>query len=101
MVAMVDETKYLTRIAPFGVRMPPSLKARVEAAAKANNRSMNMEIVAVLEEKFPDPAAALDMVPFMVRWMRENAAHVDAMSPAYADFLKMAADAYFRQLSED
>lgn len=50
---MADESKYPTRIAPYGLRMPPELKERVEAAAKANNRSMNAEIVATLEEKYP------------------------------------------------
>ncbi|WP_083799112.1 Arc family DNA-binding protein [Roseobacter sp. AzwK-3b] len=39
---------------PYGLRMPPSLKERVKAAAKANNRSMNAEIVAALEDKFPE-----------------------------------------------
>lgn len=37
---------------PYGLRMPPDLKARVKAAAEANNRSMNAEIVARLEESF-------------------------------------------------
>lgn len=41
--------------APYGLRMPPDLKARVKAAAEANNRSMNAEIVALLEERFPAP----------------------------------------------
>lgn len=51
-----DDSAGLTRdIAPFGVRMPAALKERVQAAAKVNNRSMNAEIVAVLEEKFPAP----------------------------------------------
>lgn len=51
-----DDSGPLTRdIAPFGVRMPPALKDRVQAAAKANNRSMNAEIVATLEEKYPAP----------------------------------------------
>lgn len=40
----------MANIAPFGLRMQPDLKARIEAAAKANNRSMNAEIVARLEE---------------------------------------------------
>jgi hypothetical protein len=35
--------------------MPPDLKERVKVAAKANNRSMNAEIVATLEEKYPGP----------------------------------------------
>jgi predicted transcriptional regulator len=44
----------LTRdIAPFGVRMSPELKERVSLAAKANNRSMNAEIVATLEAAYP------------------------------------------------
>lgn len=38
--------------------MPPDLKARVKAAAEANNRSMNAEIVATLEEKYPPPSLA-------------------------------------------
>lgn len=37
---------------PYGLRMPPDLKARVKAAAEANNRSMNAEIVARLENSF-------------------------------------------------
>ncbi len=39
-------------IAPFGLRMLPELKQRVEAAAQENNRSMNAEIVARLEQTF-------------------------------------------------
>lgn len=39
--------------------MPAGLKGRVEAAAKANNRSMNAEIVATLEEKYPATAASM------------------------------------------
>jgi hypothetical protein len=34
------------------LRLPPDLKARVEAAAEESNRSMNGEIVARLEESF-------------------------------------------------
>lgn len=52
---MADESKYPTRIAPYGLRMPPELKARIEAAAQAHDRSLHTEIVAALEEKFPPP----------------------------------------------
>lgn len=49
-----DDSPAFTRdIAPFGVRMPPDLKERVQAAAKVNNRSMNAEIVATLEREYP------------------------------------------------
>lgn len=49
---MVDESRYPTRIPPYGLRMPPELKERVQAAAEANNRSMNAEIVSRLEATF-------------------------------------------------
>ena len=37
----------------FMVRMPEGMRERIAEAAKANNRSMNAEIVARLEESFP------------------------------------------------
>lgn len=37
----------------FQVRMPPGMRDRIAAAATANNRSMNSEIVAALEERYP------------------------------------------------
>lgn len=40
----------MREIAPFGVRMSPELKARLEAAAKINGRSLNAEVVARLQE---------------------------------------------------
>lgn len=42
-------------IAPFGVRMPPDLKTRLEAAAKINVRSLNAELVARLEQSLAAP----------------------------------------------
>lgn len=50
-----DDSKLTRDIAPFGVRMPADLKSRVAASAAANNRSMNAEIVATLQEKYPEP----------------------------------------------
>jgi len=58
---MADESKYPTRIAPYGLRMPDDLKGRVQTAADANNRSMNAEIVATLEEKYPAPKQDLSL----------------------------------------
>lgn len=66
-----DDSRPLTRdLAPFGVRLPPDLKSRIHAAAEANNRSMNAEIVATLEKTYPPPtdpaaerfAAAFEMI---------------------------------------
>lgn len=39
-------------IAPFGLRMLPELRQRIEAAAAESGRSMNAEIVARLEASF-------------------------------------------------
>lgn len=44
--------KPVANIAPFGLRMQPPLKAKVEEAARENARSLNAEIVARLEESF-------------------------------------------------
>lgn len=53
---MSEERTPTANIAPFGLRMQPELKERVEKAAKVNNRSMNAEIVATLEDKYPPPS---------------------------------------------
>ncbi|MBU3825182.1 MAG: Arc family DNA-binding protein [Candidatus Oceanisphaera merdipullorum] len=39
-------------IAPFGVRMPPELKDKVEKAAKTAGRSINAEIIHRLQQSF-------------------------------------------------
>ncbi len=39
----------MANIPPFGLRMQPDLKARVEEASRANNRSLNAEIIDRLE----------------------------------------------------
>lgn len=37
-------------IAPFGLRMPEELKEKIAERAKSNGRSMNAEIVQILED---------------------------------------------------
>lgn len=39
----------------FVLRLPKGMRDRIRVAAEANNRSMNAEIVAALEEKYPAP----------------------------------------------
>ena len=39
----------------FIVRLPDGMRERIRLAADRNNRSMNAEIVATLEEKYPEP----------------------------------------------
>lgn len=51
----------------FLLRMPDGLRARVKAAAEKNNRSMNAEIAATLEEAYP--ANGFDFATFMEEWM--------------------------------
>lgn len=47
-----DDGILMSRITPFGLRIQPVLKARIETAAKANNRSMNAEIIGVLDRHY-------------------------------------------------
>ncbi|MFC4731735.1 Arc family DNA-binding protein [Salipiger abyssi] len=44
----------------YMLRLPDGMRDRIKLAAEANGRSMNSEIVAVLEEKFPAPITADD-----------------------------------------
>jgi len=39
----------------FIIRLPEGLRERIRLAADNNNRSMNAEVVALLEEKYPQP----------------------------------------------
>ena len=41
------------------LRLPDGMRDRIKAAADANNRSMNAEIVATLEQKYPPPRVDL------------------------------------------
>jgi hypothetical protein len=45
----------------FRLRIPAELKARIEHAATTNGRSVNAEIVAALEQKYPDPMWMVDL----------------------------------------
>ncbi|MBF7978129.1 Arc family DNA-binding protein [Rahnella sp. LAC-M12] len=44
--------KGASQIAPFGLRMPEELKDKISESAKTNGRSMNAEIVSILEGHF-------------------------------------------------
>jgi hypothetical protein len=48
------ENENIQDIAPFGVRMPSELKAKIKNAAKENKQSMNAEIVKRLESSFTE-----------------------------------------------
>ncbi|SES08681.1 Arc family DNA-binding protein [Sphingobium sp. YR768] len=70
------------RIAPFGLRLPPALKARVQKSADDANRSLNAEIIARLESSFEGPS-------------REE---YDAMKKWTQDILKTALDVAVEQI---
>lgn len=51
----MKEDDLIRNINPFGLRMQPALKARIEEEAKKNHRSINAEITARLEESLGLP----------------------------------------------
>jgi plasmid stability protein len=52
----------------FIIRLPDGMRDRIRIAAEANNRSMNAEIVAVLEEKFPAPVPTQSVEDILKQW---------------------------------
>lgn len=63
-----DIHKYPSQLAErFQVRMPDGLRDRIAEAAKANNRSMNSEIVARLQMTFDDPPSQETIEKVMAR----------------------------------
>lgn len=40
----------------FMIRLPEGMRERIKSVAEKNGRSMNAEVVALLEEKFPPPS---------------------------------------------
>lgn len=56
-------------VVPLMVRVPEDLRDRIKAAADANGRSQNSEIVATLEEKYPAPTD-FDFGSFLTIWSR-------------------------------
>lgn len=84
-----DDSQQLTRdIAPFGVRMPADLKERVQAAAKANGRSTNAEIVATLEEKYPAGLTREQVLEFFKDMVKSGRMDESAMATVEASLSK-------------
>ena len=52
---IMSESENRTLQDKFMLRLPDGMRERIKAVAEANNRSMNSEIVATLEEKYPAP----------------------------------------------
>ncbi|AYF00464.1 Arc family DNA-binding protein [Paracoccus yeei] len=52
----------------FMLRLPDGMRDRIKVAAERNNRSMNAEIVASLEEKYPAPTPEEEHFYEVARW---------------------------------
>lgn len=64
----------------FVLRLPDGMRDRIKAAAEANNRSMNAEIVATLEEKYPAPKKSpMDPISWMWAILKAPEDKQDAM----------------------
>lgn len=72
---MTDRSSYPSEQADkFLVRLPEGMRDRIRKVAKLNGRSMNAEIVATLDEAYPDERS----VELMVEYLRD-------LAHAYAD----------------
>lgn len=53
----------------YVLRMPDGMRDRIKKAAEVNKRSMNAEIVATLEEKYPSPLRPFDVDVFFAEYI--------------------------------
>lgn len=53
--AKMSEEKGEQGTVQIALRIAPDLRERIKSAAEANNRSVNKELIATLEEKYPAP----------------------------------------------
>jgi len=70
-----DPSEKIGSVAPFGLRMLPELRARLEEAARSNSRSLNAEIVARLEESLvaaPETQRHLEATADLFRLLAKN-----------------------------
>jgi hypothetical protein len=52
----------MAKITPYGLRLPPDLKERLDISARANGRSLNSEIIERLQRSFADDFGVPDFV---------------------------------------
>jgi hypothetical protein len=72
------DTDRIADIPPFGLRLPRSLKEKVDAAARANSRSLNSEITARLEQSFGEMVGSEDALTLA----RSNEARIKVIEDA-------------------
>lgn len=75
-MAQQSESRTLDKVI---VRLPDGMRDRIKAAADANNRSMNAEIVATLEAAYPAPRPLpnADLAIHVFQWYSEDWHPVD------------------------
>lgn len=79
------------QIAPFGLRMLPDLKEKIEQAARESGRSMNAEIVARLEESLAKQQATAG-IPTEIAAYLAALRNQSLMLDMRADMLKLRLD---------
>lgn len=87
----------------YVVRLPDGMRDRIKAAAEANNRSMNAEIVATLEEKYPAPAPTFGgghALGLLSKIEQIKRAHELAQTQAERDTLQLSYDRTMAELRE-
>lgn len=67
--------------AQFQLRLPEDLRERIKRAADRSGRSMNGEIVHVLEEAFPPRVTVAEMLDTLDRLLAEADQNTDAEPP--------------------
>lgn len=57
----------------FNVRFPPGMRDRIKVAADINGRSMNAEIIATLEERYPATSVDVRAVDSLLHYIANAA----------------------------
>lgn len=88
-IAMADDfpSRSLDKVI---VRLPDGMRERIKAAADANNRSMNAEIVSTLAEKYPEPSGIVDNLKTLHAMLDEIKG--DPSHPRWVDFARLSDD---------
>ena len=59
----------------FVVRLPDGMRERIKRSAEASGRSMNAEIVSVLEAAFPPSLTRAETYQYLREWLRDLPDH--------------------------
>lgn len=64
----------------FNVRFPPGMRDRIKAAAERNARSMNAEIIATLEQHYPQPRTDVGSLDSLIAYLTSAADPADQVA---------------------